>query len=46
MRASVFSSNVAIYKAMGGGWVTQADALTGPAATPVQDRDRGIPPLF
>ena len=46
VRASVFSSNVAIYKAMGGGWVTQADALTGPAATPVQDRDRGIPPLF
>ena len=46
VRASVFSSNVNIYKAMGGGWVTQADALTGPAPTPVRDRDRGVPPPF
>ena len=46
VRASVFSSNVNIYKAMGGGWVAQADALTGPAPTPVRDRDRGVPPPF
>ena len=46
VRAAVFSSNVNVYKAMGGGWVAQADALTGPAAPSVQDRDRGMPPLF
>jgi multidrug efflux system outer membrane protein len=46
VRAAVFSSNVSVYKAMGGGWVTQADALTGSAAPSVPDRDRGMPPLF
>lgn len=45
LRAQVFGSAVNIYKAMGGGWVTEADRLTGstpapppPAAWP--------PPLF
>ena len=36
VRASVFSSNVNIYKAMGGGWVVDADrATTGGQTTPV-----------
>jgi outer membrane protein, multidrug efflux system len=27
-RASLFASTVNVYKAMGGGWVTEAEALT------------------
>jgi multidrug efflux system outer membrane protein len=27
-RASLFASTVNVYKAMGGGWVTQAETLT------------------
>ncbi len=45
IRAQVFASAVNIYKAMGGGWVTQADQMTGstPAAPPVSALP---PPLF
>ncbi len=45
VRAQLFVSAVDIYKAMGGGWVTQADQLTGstPAAPP---RSALPPPLF
>jgi outer membrane protein, multidrug efflux system len=46
VRAAVFSSNVAIYKAMGGGWVVEADRLTGDPAPPPADRATGMPPLF
>jgi len=34
VRASVFTSAANIYKAMGGGWVTEADKLTGGPGTP------------
>jgi multidrug efflux system outer membrane protein len=45
LRAQVFGSAVNIYKAMGGGWVAQADQLTGstPAAPP---QSALPPPLF
>ena len=45
IRAQVFASSVNIYKAMGGGWVTEADQLTGstPAAPPASALP---PPLF
>ena len=46
LRASVFSSSVNIYKAMGGGWVVEADKLTGDAAPPPADRSIGMPPVF
>ena len=46
VRASVFSSCVAIYKAMGGGWVVEADRMTGDAALPPDWRSTGMPPLF
>ncbi|HTQ00660.1 MAG TPA: efflux transporter outer membrane subunit [Casimicrobiaceae bacterium] len=46
LRASVFSSSVNIYKAMGGGWVVEADKYTGDTAPPPQERDTGMPPLF
>jgi multidrug efflux system outer membrane protein len=46
LRASVFSSSVNIYKAMGGGWVVEADKLTGDTAPPPADRSTGMPPLF
>ena len=46
LRASVFSSSVNIYKAMGGGWVVEADKLTGDAAPPAAQRSTGMPPLF
>jgi len=44
IRAQLFASAVNIYKAMGGGWVAQADQLTGstPAAAPAD----APPPLF
>jgi multidrug efflux system outer membrane protein len=45
VRAQVFASAVAIYKAMGGGWVARADQLSGstPAAPP---QSALPPPLF
>jgi multidrug efflux system outer membrane protein len=46
LRASVFSSSVGIYKAMGGGWVVEADKLTGDTAPPPAARATGTPPLF
>jgi multidrug efflux system outer membrane protein len=46
LRASVFSSSVNIYKAMGGGWVVEADRMTGDSAPPPAERDMGMPPLF
>jgi len=46
LRASVFSSSVNIYKAMGGGWVVEADKLTGDAAPPPAERSTGMPPVF
>ena len=46
VRASVFSASVALYKAMGGGWVVEADRMTGDAAPPPVTRDTGMPPLF
>ncbi len=35
IRTSTFASAVNIYKAMGGGWVTEADKLSGSARNPV-----------
>lgn len=46
VRASVFSSSVAIYKAMGGGWIVEADKMTGDTAPPPAERSTGMPPLF
>jgi len=47
VRASVFSSNVNIYKAMGGGWVADADrATTGGQTTPVTEKLDARQPLF
>lgn len=46
LRASVFSSSVNIYKAMGGGWIVDADKLTGDTAPPAAQRSTGMPPLF
>jgi len=47
VRASVFSSAANTYKAMGGGWVTAADALTtGVAPKPTSELGTGPPPLF
>jgi multidrug efflux system outer membrane protein len=46
LRASVFSSSVNIYKAMGGGWVVEADKMTGDTAPPPAERSVGMPPLF
>lgn len=44
-RASVFTSAANIYKAMGGGWITEADKLTGSAG--VSSEERGArQPLF
>jgi multidrug efflux system outer membrane protein len=46
VRASVFSSSVAIYKAMGGGWVTEADRMTTGGAVKHIPGSRPEPPLF
>jgi multidrug efflux system outer membrane protein len=47
VRASVFSSAANTYKAMGGGWVTTADALTtGSPPIPAGELGTGPPPLF
>jgi outer membrane protein, multidrug efflux system len=42
IRAQVFGSSVNLYKAMGGGWVTQADRLTG--STPKAAPASALPP--
>jgi multidrug efflux system outer membrane protein len=44
VRASVFSSAANVYKAMGGGWVTEADKLTGSAG--VSTGSRAKQPVF
>ncbi|HKE42212.1 MAG TPA: efflux transporter outer membrane subunit [Casimicrobiaceae bacterium] len=47
VRAQVFSSNVNIYKAMGGGWVDLADKSTAAGkTTPITERVQQPPPLF
>ena len=47
VRASVFSSNVNIYKAMGGGWIVAADTMTtGTPPVPASELGTGPPPLF
>ena len=46
VRASMFVSSVNIYKAMGGGWVVAADAMTGDRAPPAAERGAGMPPLL
>ena len=47
VRASVYSANVNIYKAMGGGWIVAADTLTtGKSPTPTDELGKGPPPLF
>ena len=45
VRASVFASAANTYKAMGGGWVTEADRLTGGAGV-ATDGLRSSPPVF
>jgi outer membrane protein, multidrug efflux system len=45
VRAAVFSSAANTYKAMGGGWVGEADKLTG-GAPPAVSVPPGLPPLF
>tara|TARA_R110001592_G_scaffold363396_2_gene687705 strand:+ start:130602 stop:132110 length:1509 start_codon:yes stop_codon:yes gene_type:complete len=45
LRASALSSSADIYKAMGGGWIDEADKLVGTAPPPVEDA-AGVPPLF
>jgi multidrug efflux system outer membrane protein len=46
VRATVFTSAGNIYKAMGGGWVAQADKLTGNAGMSANERANAMPPLF
>jgi multidrug efflux system outer membrane protein len=45
VRAQVFASAVNIYKAMGGGWVSRADALTAPRPA-LPGNDSPPQPLF
>lgn len=45
LRASVLSSSVNIYKVMGGGWIDEADKLTGVAPPDIAEVD-DAPPLF
>ena len=45
LRASLFTSAANTYKAMGGGWVAEADTLTG-GASPAATASPGTPPLF
>jgi multidrug efflux system outer membrane protein len=42
IRAQMFTSSVNIYKAMGGGWVAEADAMTG--NTPAPPPESALPP--
>ena len=47
VRTSLVSSSVGIFKAMGGGWVVEADRYTpGVAPPPVVERGAGMPPPF
>jgi multidrug efflux system outer membrane protein len=46
VRASLFVSSVNIYKAMGGGWIVTADAMTDDRTPPASGRGAGLPPLF
>jgi multidrug efflux system outer membrane protein len=45
VRASVFASAANTYKAMGGGWIAEADKLTGGRGSPGGERT-SLPPLF
>jgi multidrug efflux system outer membrane protein len=45
IQASLYASAVNIYKAMGGGWVAQADQRTGSTPAPVP-ASALPPPLF
>lgn len=45
LRASVLASSANVYKAMGGGWINEADKMTG-SAPPAVDEAAGVPPLF
>ena len=45
IRGSMFASSVNIYKAMGGGWVTEADKLTTGGSQPAPAVP-AVPPLF
>jgi multidrug efflux system outer membrane protein len=45
VRASVFTSAANVYKAMGGGWITEADKLTGGPGTP-SEAEVARQPLF
>ena len=45
IRASVFASSVNLYKAMGGGWISAADRLTGSVPAPPPPSALP-PPLF
>jgi outer membrane protein, multidrug efflux system len=48
VRATMLTSSVNVYKAMGGGWVSLASDATGtvPASKPTADALRAPPPLF
>ena len=47
VQASVYSSNVNIYKAMGGGWIVVADTMTtATPPVPASELGTGPPPLF
>jgi len=45
-QGAVFASLIDLYKAMGGGWVVEADRMTGDTAPPPATRGTGMPPLF
>ena len=45
LRAAVLAASANIYKAMGGGWIDEADKLSGSAPT-VTPEPAAIPPLF
>jgi multidrug efflux system outer membrane protein len=45
LSASALNSSADIYKAMGGGWIDEADKLVGKPPPPVEDTG-GMPPLF
>lgn len=45
LRASALGSTATVYKAMGGGWIDEADKLIGTPPPAVEDA-AGLPPLF
>ena len=46
-QSQLFQSYANLYKAMGGGWITTADALTSARPSPpAAEVDAGLPPLF